>query len=226
MYFKHNRFREKKKVSERYLEALRGITSTALRYGVSLRREKLPPEYSRFCGQQTAVIAPGARWQTKRWPEEYFASLASKILGRSNDTKIIWLGGRDEEPIFDFLRQHPYLTRHRQRMLFAAGVLSPGQMVELAARSAVSVSNDSGLMHLLSAAPTPLIALFLSTVEEFGFYPLGNAQVLSARNIPCRPCNHKGLPQCPRHHFRCARELTPEMVFAALAEYLGLKAPT
>ena len=83
------------------------------------------------------------------------------------------------------------------------------------------VTNDSGLMHLLSAAKTPLIALFLSTVEEFGFFPLSaEAEVLSARNIECRPCNHKGLAACPKKHFRCARELTADQVYGAVARHL------
>lgn len=219
VYCKKNRYREKKRVSERYLEALTGIIDTALHGKIALNREELPREVAKFVNTQTILIAPGARWATKRWPQEYFVSLASKLLEKHAGCRIAWVGGKDEAALLNFLGQHPYLRRHARRMLFLAGSLSVGQLTALADRSCAVVTNDSGLMHVLSAAETPLVALFLSTVEEFGFYPLHpRAQVLSARSIPCRPCNHKGLPACPKKHFRCGRELTADQVYTVVAD--------
>lgn len=221
VYFKKNRYREKLKISERYHAALAGLDDAPLSEKVTLKREALPKDVSRFAGPGFILIAPGARWGTKRWPAEYFASLASKILEKHPLRKIAWLGGSGERDLFDFLASHPYLARHAKRMLFLPGKLSVPQMASLADAAAAVVTNDSGLMHLLSAADVPLFALFLSTVEEFGFYPLsGQAQVLSARHIPCRPCNHKGLESCPKKHFRCGRELTADQVYTAVARYL------
>ena len=221
VYLKKNRYDQKKKISERYLEALAGLNDEPLSETVNLSRKVLPKSIQRFCADKPVVIAPGARWSTKRWPAEYFASLASKILEKHPMQKIVWLGGRDEADVFEFLKEHPYLKRHTKRMLFLMSELGVEQMAALADSARVMVTNDSGLMHLLSTAKTPLFALFLSTVEEFGFYPLGKAaQVLTARDIPCRPCNHKGLPACPKKHFRCARELTADQVYLALSGYL------
>lgn len=222
VYFKQNRYKEKKKISERYLAALEGIVPSALTGRIELERADLPRELARFVQRPTILIAPGARWATKRWPEEYFVSLASKLLEKHSTCHVVWLGGKDEDKTFAFFAEHPYLRRHQRRMEFLAGVLAVGQMAELTDRCVVTVTNDSGLMHLLSASRTPMVSLFLSTVEEFGFYPLsGHARVLSVRNIPCRPCNHKGLPKCPKKHFRCGRELTPDQVYQSVALYLG-----
>ncbi len=224
VYLKKNRYTEKKKISERYLEAIHDLDDKPLTEGVTLKRGKLLKPLVRFA-EGAILIAPGARWATKRWPEEYFVSLASKILEKHPAKKIIWLGGPDETELFGFLTKHPYLSRHMKRMLFLAGQLDVGQMAALADAAQVIVCNDSGLMHLLSAAQTPLIALFLSTVEEFGFFPLGkNAEVLAARNIPCRPCNHKGLDACPKKHFRCARELTADQVYGEVQKHLSAAA--
>jgi heptosyltransferase-2 len=223
VYFKRNRYKEKKKISERYLDALRGIVEPPLTGRIELRRETLPREVAKFAKAPTILIAPGARWATKRWPEEYFVSLASKLLEKHAKCHVVWLGGKDEEKQFCFFAEHPYLRRHHRRMRFFAGKLSVGQMVDLADHSQAIVTNDSGLMHLLSASKTPMLALFLSTVEEFGFYPLNDhAQVLAARDIPCRPCNHKGLAECPKKHFRCGRELTPDQVYPVVAKLLPL----
>lgn len=221
VYLKKNRYPEKKKVADRYFETLAGIDDNPRIEVVHLNRGKLPKKLERFAAEKPVLIAPGARWATKRWPAEYFASLASKILEKHPQKKIVWLGGGDEKEIFDFLREHPYLKRHAKRMEFLCNELSVTQMPALADMAAAVVTNDSGLMHLLSAAKTPLIALFLSTVEEFGFFPLSaEAEVLTARNIECRPCNHKGLAACPKKHFRCARELTADQVYGAVARHL------
>lgn len=222
VYFKKNRYREKKKISERYLDALSGITDEPLTERVSLRREKLPRGVQKFTSKKTVLIAPGARWFTKRWPEEYFVSLASRLLEKNPVCRVVWLGGKDEASLFSFLSEHPYLRRHAKRMLFQAGLLTTGQMATLADSVGVTITNDSGLMHLLSSSDTPMVSLFLSTVEEFGFFPLSpHAQVLAARNIECRPCSHTGLPACPKKHFRCARELTADQVYAAVIPYLA-----
>lgn len=223
VWLKKNRYHEKLRVTDRYFAALEGLLEKPVNPMVSLSRAKLPKSLEKFVASPATLIAPGARWMTKRWPAEYFASLASKILEKLPGQRIVWLGGPDEAETFTFLREHPYLKRHTKRMVFLQAELSVAQMAELADRVKVIVANDSGLMHLLSAARTPLVALFLSTVEEFGFFPLGgNAEVLSARDIECRPCNHKGLAACPKLHFRCGRELTADQVYGTVAAHLQL----
>ncbi|AFM12682.1 glycosyltransferase family 9 protein [Turneriella parva] len=221
VWLKKNRYTEKLRVSDRYFASLEGLVEKPPDLAVSLSRTKLPKPLEKFIAEPATLIAPGARWLTKRWPAEYFASLASKILEKLPTQRIVWLGGPDETEIFQFLKEHPYLKRHAKRMMFLQAELSVTQMAALADGVKVIVANDSGLMHLLSAAKTPLVALFLSTVEEFGFYPLGgSAEVLAARNISCRPCNHKGLAACPKLHFRCGRELTADQVYGAVAAHL------
>lgn len=218
---KKNRYREKLRVTDRYFAAVAGLVDKVAPLKVELKREKLPKALEKFVAEPTTLIAPGARWSTKRWPSEYFASLASKLLEKQPGHRIVWLGGPDESEVFTFLQEHPYLKRHAKRMIFLQSQLSVAQMAALADAVDVIVANDSGLMHLLSTANTPLVALFLSTVEEFGFFPLGaSAEVLSARNIKCRPCSHTGLAACPKLHFRCGRELTADQVYGVVAGHL------
>lgn len=218
-----NRYEKKLKVTERYMQTLSGLLpEMALQESVSLKRSKLPARVAAFTHQPFILIAPGARWATKRWPVEYFVSLASKILEKNPAMQIVWLGGQNEADVFAVLSTHPYLKRHKDRMLFLAGELAVTEITSLADAATVAVTNDSGLMHALSAATTPLIALFLSTVEEFGFFPLGkNAQVLAARNIECRPCSHTGRDACPKKHFRCGFELSADQVYAAVVPFLS-----
>ena len=79
------------------------------------------------------------------------------------------------------------------------------------------LTNDSGLMHTASAVGVPLIAVFGSTVREFGFIPVGTQNlILENKSLSCRPCSHIGKSSCPKKHFKCMKEITPEFVLNQL----------
>jgi heptosyltransferase II len=60
---------------------------------------------------------------------------------------------------------------------------------------------------------TPTVAIFGPTVPEFGFGPLARSRVVVGHeSLACRPCHRHGPRRCPLTHFRCMRELTPELV--------------
>jgi len=83
------------------------------------------------------------------------------------------------------------------------------------------ICNDTGLMHLALAADTPVIAIFGSTVKEFGFAPYkGKNLVLENNLLSCRPCSHIGLEECPKKHFKCMLEITPEQVYKRTLEFI------
>jgi heptosyltransferase-2 len=69
-------------------------------------------------------------------------------------------------------------------------------------------------MHAAAAFQKPQIALFGSTVEELGFFPLNpHAKVLENATLSCRPCSHIGRSECPQKHFKCMLEIKPQAVF-------------
>ncbi|NIS38597.1 hypothetical protein GWN26_10325 [Candidatus Saccharibacteria bacterium] len=76
------------------------------------------------------------------------------------------------------------------------------------------ISNDSGLMHTAAAFQIPQIAIFGSTTPELGFSPINpNATVVENEGLKCRPCSHIGRSSCPKKHFKCMLEVTPQRVF-------------
>ena len=92
----------------------------------------------------------------------------------------------------------------------------------LLARCAVLVTNDSAPLHLASAMNTPTVALFGPTLPAFGFGPLAASQtVLERQGLPCRPCGAHGGRQCPKGHWQCMRDLTPELVAEAARSLSG-----
>ncbi len=67
---------------------------------------------------------------------------------------------------------------------------------------------------------TPTIAVFGPTVPEFGFGPLSDrARIAGHASLDCRPCDKHGPERCPLGHWRCMREITPDIV-AQLARTL------
>ena len=85
------------------------------------------------------------------------------------------------------------------------------------------VCNDSGLMHTASATGTKVIAIFGSTVKEFGFAPYNCSNLILENNsLTCRPCSHIGRSNCPKKHFNCMKSIKPEFVFEKLKSLLTL----
>lgn len=183
----------------------------------------LPPELSNIIptqinelppGNWKVVMAPGARHFTKRWLPEYFAELIRR-LHQSYGLKTILVGGPEDVAVTNNILQ---LLPDQIAASFAAK-LSISETASVIKNAALVISNDSGLMHVASAFNRPLIAIFGSTVEELGFFPYSSkAVVLENEGLYCRPCSHIGRGSCPEKHFRCMKEITPQMVSEKISE--------
>ena len=153
-------------------------------------------------GERMIALAPGSVWATKRWP--YYTELARAL---SADGRIVILGGADDASLALEIRSAV------PDAVDATGVLPLLASAELIGRCGVIVTNDSAPLHLASAMGTPTVAIFGPTVPDFGFGPLAPSRVVVGHEtLTCRPCSRHGPRRCPLTHFRCMRELTPELV--------------
>jgi heptosyltransferase-2 len=153
-------------------------------------------------------ISPGSIWATKRWLKEGFSDVASKFTGIGFDVALI--GGVD-----DFMLCEEIKTIAGGKNVFNfCGKLSLLQSAELISRCKVLITNDSAPMHMAVAVGTPVVAIFGSTVPEFGFYPYGEKDiVVQVDNLYCRPCGIHGHGSCPEGHFKCMKLIKSEDVF-------------
>lgn len=157
------------------------------------------------------AMAPGSKWETKRWP--YFPELAERLRHRG---RIVVLGDEADRTLGEAMRERS------PDAVDATGKLSPLASAELLARCRVLVSNDSLPQHLASAMGTPTVTIFGPTAPELGFGPLApGSRALGHRALSCRPCHHHGPRRCPLGHWRCMRELEPDGVLAAVEEILA-----
>jgi len=208
-------------VSDRYIETLGefGIVNDGKGLELHIPDEILfdvsgkiaPLKLNRF--EKVVGLCPGARHFTKRWPADRFARVGA-ALAQKMDAKVLLFGGKADEPLCNQIMWEVNNDAGSDRATSLAGQLG---LLETAAAMQfcdVMITNDTGLMHIARAMHKKIVALFGSTVKEFGFAPDEPSAVLIERSgLACRPCSHIGRSKCPEQHFRCMSEIQADEVF-------------
>ncbi len=159
------------------------------------------------------ALAPGARWETKKWPEENWMALAARIEEELGATPVV-IGSKDEAEVC------ARVAAGAKNSVNLCGQTTILQSAEVISRSVAIITNDSAPLHFGVAVATPVVALMGPTVEGFGFYPLGDRDIVLQRDMDCRPCSLHGGDKCPEGHHRCLVEITVDEVMSALAGLL------
>jgi len=208
-------------VVQRYGEALDGLAGTVDAPCVLVpSREDRDFALGTLKGSVPVLaVCFGANHLTKRYPEERFAAVIERV-GSKMPVRVILLGGKEDiaggERIVALL---PPAVRSRVRSM--AGVTTLMQSAALLERSDLVLCNDTGLMHMASAFGRKVLVLFGSSVKEFGFLPWGTPfELFEAEGLACRPCSHIGRDSCPKGHFHCMNDITPERVASRIVELL------
>jgi heptosyltransferase-2 len=205
VHFKINRLKDQPQIPLRYAEAagINELDDDGLEFFAENSPDVRLNKNENYIG-----LCPGAKHFTKRWPKDYFIELGKKL--ESANYKILLFGGPGEVQICDEI----------MNALKSAQNLCGTSLLQLVAdmkMCKVIYTNDSGLMHIASAVKVPVVAFFGSTVKEFGFYPYKTKSIeLEIENLSCRPCTHIGRNTCPKIHFKCMKEIKPELAFNSL----------
>ena len=217
--FKINRLRPPVPIPERYLAvgAPFGLQNDG--QGIELFTGNITSAIQRLIPDDLPLpliaLAPGARHFTKRWPPERFAKLGRELLEEYGGT-ILLLGGPDEIETCTAVS-----TGIGENVLNLAGKTTIPEAAGLIDRCAVVVANDSALAHVAAARNVPVVTIFGSTVEEFGFAPYSpSAVVLQNTELSCRPCTTIGRSACPKGHFACMKSITEEEVVGIVKKTL------
>ena len=207
--------------SERYIDLLRpfdppdGGTIPSLAIPAEAREKARALIRERYPGDVSLVaLAPGARWETKRWPLEHFITVADRLSASGHG--IVLIGGADDAALCGELS-----GRCAVSPLDAAGRLGLIESAALLAECRLLVTNDSAPLHMAEAAGTPVVALFGPTVREFGYHPQLSSSVMLGLELGCRPCSRNGARPCRIHTKECLADLTPDHVIDAAVTLLG-----
>ena len=151
------------------------------------------------------MLLPGGRWDNKRWPEENFAELARKLTGIA-DSRMVVLGSKSERPLGDQIA-----AAVPGRCFNLAGQTSLDEMIEWIRISSLTITNDTGPMHVAAALRRPVIAVFGPTAP-WNTGPYGQLDnVIQCTGLPCVPCFKS---ECAyREPLACMKEIRPAIVF-------------
>lgn len=151
------------------------------------------------------VVAVGSKWNTKRWPLEYFNELL-QWLDKDEKSTIVLVGGNEEKNYDVYLGENIIDLRGKTTLLELAEVIKRAKLV---------ITNDSSPIHIASAfEDTKIFAIFGPTVKELGFFPWSkNSKVFQREELKCRPCSLHGGDKCPKQHFKCMMEILPTDIY-------------
>lgn len=167
-------------------------------------------------GRQRVVIAPaGARNALRddalrRWPVESYVELAAALSGRG--IEVVLSGGSDDawaSAAFAYVGVTDLI-----------GKLSLVETMALMESAEVTVTHDTGPLHLAGITSTAIVTIFGPT-DPYGRLPQrANCVALwGGEGFACRPC-YDGRDYAPCSHNGCVQQVTPAMVLAEVERML------
>jgi heptosyltransferase II len=156
-------------------------------------------------------VSPGAAYgSAKRWLPERFAESAVRLAAEMGASVAVF-GAAAEKALCDEVAGAAGGRNF-------AGATTLGEFIEMTAACSVFLTNDSGAMHIASAAGVPSVTVFGPT-DETATGPLGAAARLVREPVDCAPCL---LRECPIDH-RCMTRVTTDHVVHAAEELLKVR---
>jgi ADP-heptose:LPS heptosyltransferase len=100
-----------------------------------------------------------------------------------------------------------------------AGETTLTELAALIRRSTISVTNDSGPMHLAVALDRPVVSIFGPT-DPIWIGPYGRAGAVLQAGVPCSPCLLRQLSRCRFGHV-CMDNVTARAVIERVEDVIG-----
>ena len=165
------------------------------------------------------VVHPGCSMPARTYPWELYAEVVSLLVQRLH-ARVVITGVDQERPMVNAILDRLPLGV-RPHVEAAAGTLGFPEFCALMQAADLTITNNTGPMHMSAALDTPVIALFALTNPPEQWGPWRVPHRMLYRDVPCRLCYSR---ICPVDH-ECLVGVPPEEVVAAAAELLATAAP-
>jgi heptosyltransferase I len=157
------------------------------------------------------IMAPGTIWETKHWDSGEFAKVAGHFLAKG--FAVILIGSKRERVVCE------EVAALAPGAIDLAGMTVLTELAELIRRSAISITNDSGPMHLAVALDRPVVSIFGPTDPVWiGPYRRPNAALHA--DLECSPCYLRKLKHC-QHDHACMRSVSAPAVVERAEQILS-----
>ncbi|MBN8701724.1 MAG: glycosyltransferase family 9 protein [Bacteroidetes bacterium] len=164
--------------------------------------EKLGAVLNRY-----VVFAIGAKFATKRLPNEKIYSLLTKV-----NKPIVLIGGKEDVA-------NAASIASKVDVINLCGLLTLHESAIVLKYANTVLTHDSGMMHIAAALKKKIISIWGNTIPEFGMYPYlpGPAsQLIEVKNLSCRPCSKIGFNACPKKHFKCMNAIDENSILKSI----------
>ncbi|MFC1590832.1 glycosyltransferase family 9 protein [Candidatus Omnitrophota bacterium] len=155
------------------------------------------------------LVSPGAKSHIKRWVEEGFSSLCTRLTEECN-ASVVFVGCDEDGAVIE------KITRAMKgRFHNLVNMTNIQQLAELMKRSGLVITNDSAPLHLAGAVGAKVLAIFGPTdPKKYG--PTGEMDVVINKKLFCSPCEKAAC----QYHLECMRSISSGEVFQAAKEML------
>jgi len=164
--------------------------------------------------KRLVAIAPGSIQPHKRWPEQSFMELISRLLAAYPDVAIVVLGTPDDKGLGETL-----MTISSKRIFNLAGVTSIVQSAALLRKCALLVGNDGGAAHLADAMGCQVVSIIPGIEYPDSVEPWHNKALAVRYPVSCAPCYN--FIFCPEKHNNCMKDLPVNLVLENCKKVLG-----
>ena len=157
-------------------------------------------------------IAPGARWESKQWPPQFFAKVMDSLDGRIPGCRFLLLGSAGELETCRKISS----SCEKARPVIIAGETGIGELVEAIRISKCLLCNDSGPMHIAASLKVPVFAMFGPTdPDKTG--PYGKEHSVFQPELGCIKCLKR---YCPDKNYACQKSVNPDLVVDGIVSLL------
>jgi len=178
-----------------------------------VRLEKILKENGIQNGKRFIGVVPGARWKSKQWPPEFFASVIRGLASDCSQSEFVLLGAGDDS----FAASAIMKTVGKEAVIHdLTGKTDIAELVELIRKCAAVFCNDSGPMHIAAALGVPVFALFGPTdPDKTG--PYGKFNEIFIANKGCIKCMRR---YCLDGSYDCHSGIDVQTVVARMVQFL------
>ena len=161
------------------------------------------------------MAVPTTRWPSKNWVPENIAKVGLALRDKYGWQGVLVGSAEDRELCEKISSLAPGVFRNR------AGKTDWSQFLALAAEAACAVTPDTGPMHVMASAGTPMAAV-MGPTDPRRHGPYGAKCKILQSSRRCLPCYHRncvlGEEGCPS---LCMADITPETVLDAIDKLVG-----